>query len=53
MDNIIIYFLVVNGVAVALVHHNQKILIDAHRSQKRDFRSSSANPVLLKIQFML
>ena len=32
-------------VAIALVYQNQTILNDAHRFQKRDFRSSSVNPI--------
>ena len=44
MDNWI-YFLVIDGVAIDLVYHNQTFLIGAHRFQKRDCRSSSVNPI--------
>ena len=43
-----IYFLLVDDVAIALVYHNQTILINAHHSQKHDFRSSSVNPICWK-----
>ena len=49
MDNWI-YFLVVNGVAIAVVHHNQTILIDAFRNVTL-IQYYISN--LLKIQCML